>query len=52
LNPRIQDIEKSIKTNLLDRGIMEEPRAGRYILSAAGKYFFAELFSSSEMNSS
>ena len=40
----IQDIEKSIKANLLDRGIMEEPRAGRYILSAAGKYFFDELF--------
>ena len=40
----LKDLEKSIKTNLLDRGLMEEPRAGRYILSAAGKSFFDELF--------
>lgn len=41
----IKDLVKSIKSNLLDKDIMEEPRSGRYILSAAGKHFFEEIFS-------
>ncbi len=40
----IKDLTKAIKSNLLDRNIMEEPRSGQYILSDAGKYFFNELF--------
>jgi len=40
----LKDLAKSIRTNLLDRGIMEEPRTGRYILTPAGQYFFNELF--------
>ena len=41
------DFAQAMQTNLLERGIMESPRQGRYVLSAAGRHFFEELFSAS-----
>ncbi len=38
------DLAQAIKSNLLERGIIEEPSAGRYVLSVAGNYFFQQLF--------
>ncbi|MEY8198121.1 MAG: hypothetical protein RPS47_02655 [Colwellia sp.] len=40
----IKSLVSGIKTHLIDRNIMIEPRSDRYILSDAGKFFFNELF--------
>lgn len=43
----VKDLATTIKTHMVERGIMEEPRPGRYILAPAGQHFFDELFSPS-----
>jgi hypothetical protein len=41
----VKDLATTVKSHMIERGIMEEPRPGRYILAPAGQYFFDELFS-------
>ncbi|CAA0096240.1 Uncharacterised protein [BD1-7 clade bacterium] len=48
----IKDFMVTFKSHLLDRGIMQEIRSGKYLLTAAGSYFFDDLFARSTAESS